>query len=129
MSGMSQFRPEFRVYYFTPKYDETVAFYRDGLGLSVYRSWDRDEGDRGTIFVAPNGRGLIEIEYGAQVPVGGVGLYIEASDLESWYERVQKAGATVTKAIGETDYGHRNFKIVDPSGIELSFFRYVVEPK
>ena len=55
---------EFRFYYFTRRYDETVAFYRDVLQLQVHRSWDHGPEARGTIFRAPNGSGLIEIEAG-----------------------------------------------------------------
>ncbi len=43
---------QFRFGYFTERYDETVAFYRDGLGLPVLESWDRDDTDRGVLFAA-----------------------------------------------------------------------------
>lgn len=120
---------EFRFYYFTPAYDETVAFYRDVLRFPVYRSWDRPGGDRGTIFVTPNGHGLIEIESGSQRPVLSGGFYIEVADVDRWYDAVRAAGAAITKELGDTDYGHRNFKTVDPSGLEVTFFRYVVDPR
>lgn len=126
---MSEHRPEFRFYYFTPRYEETVAFYRDTLGLSIYRAWDREAGDRGTIFIAPNGRGLIEIEAGSQEPVFAGGFYIEVADVEQWYQRVRNSGAPVVKELGLTSYGHENFKTRDPSGVEVTFFRYAVEPK
>lgn len=122
-------RPEFRFYYFTPLYAETVAFYRDVLGLPLYRSWDRGEGDRGTIFVAPNERGLIEIEEGSQQPSIHGGFYVEVPDLERWYARAVDAGAPIVKALGLTSYGHENFKTHDPNRIEVTFFRYVVDPR
>lgn len=56
--------PEFRFYYFTNRYKETVSFYKDRLQLEVMRSWDRGKLNRGTIFWSPNGTGLIEIEEG-----------------------------------------------------------------
>jgi catechol 2,3-dioxygenase-like lactoylglutathione lyase family enzyme len=121
-------RPEFRFYFFTPLYDETVAFYRDVLGLQVYRSWDREDGDRGTIFIAPNAPGLIEIEAGPQLPSINGGFYIEVPDLERWYDRVREAGAPIVKALGVTSYGHENFRTHDPSGVEVTFFRYAVDP-
>ena len=119
--------PEFRFYYFTPRYDETVAFYRDVLGLVVYTSWDR-EGDRGTIFRSPNGIGFIEIENGESAPALAGGFYVEDADLDARYERVRAAGAPVRKELGVTSYGHRNFKTVDPNGIEVAFFEYVERP-
>src|SRR5687767_2645574 len=103
-------RPEFRFYYFTALYEETVAFYRDALGLAVYRSWAREGNDRGTIFVSPNGRGLIEIEAGTQQPSIMGGFYIEVPDVEVWYRRVVDAGAPILKTLGVTSYGHENFK-------------------
>jgi predicted enzyme related to lactoylglutathione lyase len=120
--------PEFRFYYFTSLYDQTVGFYRDLLGLEVYRTWDRGELQRGTIFRAPNGDGLIEIEEGSGEPSILGGLYIEVADVESWYARVRDSGAVIRKELGNTTYGHRNFKTVDPSGIEVSFFCYVGGP-
>src|SRR5256886_10220701 len=32
---------QFRFAYFTPKYEGTLAFYREGLGLPVFDAWDR----------------------------------------------------------------------------------------
>jgi predicted enzyme related to lactoylglutathione lyase len=114
---------EFRFYYFTSRYAESVAFYRDVLGLDVFRSWDR-EGDRGTIFRSPNGTGYIEVEEGATLPANAGGLYIQVEDLDDLHARALAAGATVVKPLGVTTYGHRNFKVVDPSGIEVAFFEY-----
>ncbi|HVG23186.1 MAG TPA: VOC family protein [Thermoanaerobaculia bacterium] len=119
--------PEFRFYYFTARYDETIAFYRDVLGLAVYTSWDRGD-DRGTIFRSPNGVGFIEIEAGGDVPSLAGGFYVEVADLEVRYERVRAAGAPIRKELGVTSYGHRNFKTVDPNGIEIAFFEYVERP-
>jgi len=118
-------RPEFRFYYFTPRYDETVRFYRDSLGFSVFRQWDRPDGDRGTIFHSPNGGGLIEVEAGETAPSILGGLYIEVSDIDLRYRRLRLSGVEIKKELGHTSYGHRNFKIVDPNGIEIAFFQYV----
>ena len=100
--------PEFRFFFFTTKYDETVAFYRDVLQLQVDRAWDRPDQHRGTVFTSPNGTGFIEVD-----------------DIHGWYDRVTAARATIKKSLGVTDYGHLNFKVVDPSGIEVGFFQYV----
>lgn len=120
-------RSEFRFYYFTPRYEQTVAFYRDLLGFEVYNSWDRD-GDRGTIFRSPDGNGLIEIEDGPVMPSIAGGVYIEVEDVDAWYERVRASGAPIASELASTGYGHRNFKTKDPSGLEVAFFRYVVVP-
>jgi predicted enzyme related to lactoylglutathione lyase len=117
-------RPEFRFYFFTSRYEETVAFYRDTLGLDVYRSWDRGKDARGTVFRSPNGSGLIEVEAGDATPSIHGGFYIEVEDVDQWYRRVQAAGCPVLKPLGLTEYGHRNFRVADPSGVEVTLFAY-----
>lgn len=116
---------EFRFYYFTSLYDQTVVFYRDTLSFEIYRAWDRGDSDRGTIFRSPNGVGFIEIEAGASSPSLHGGFYLEVRDLDTWYDRVRQSGATILKELGATPYGHRNFKTADPNGIEISFFQYL----
>jgi catechol 2,3-dioxygenase-like lactoylglutathione lyase family enzyme len=59
---------QFRFAFFTPAYEATVAFYRDGLELQVAETWDRNPEDRGTIFRAASG--LIEV---MALPSGGAG--------------------------------------------------------
>jgi catechol 2,3-dioxygenase-like lactoylglutathione lyase family enzyme len=81
---------EFRFYYFTPLYDQTVTFYRDVLGFEVFNAWDRGAADRGTIFRSPNGAGLIEIEAGMQMPSILGGFYIEVDDVGKWYKELQR---------------------------------------
>lgn len=117
--------PEFRFYYFTPLYEETVAFYRDALRLEVFRAWDRGETARGCVFRSPNGVGLIEVEAGDAVPAIHGGFYIEVSDIDRWYRRVQEAGCPILRPLGTTDYGHRNFRTVDPNGVEVTLFQYL----
>ena len=50
---------QFRFCYFTAKYEETVAFYRDGLEFPLLESWDRNPDDRGSLFGAASG--IIEV--------------------------------------------------------------------
>ncbi len=116
---------EFRFFYFTPLYDTTVEFYRKSLGLEVFNSWDRPDGDRGTIFHSPNGVGLIEIEAGEHLPSLLGGFYIEVENLDDWHSKLRQNGAPFRKQLSDTSYGHRNFKTVDPNGVEICFFQYL----
>jgi predicted enzyme related to lactoylglutathione lyase len=116
---------EFRFYYFTSQYEKTVAFYRDTLLFEVYRTWNRGEDDRGTIFRSPNGGGFIEIESGEDSPSIRGGFYIEVTDVAGWYNKVCQKGAPIKKELSSTNYGHQNFKTVDPNGVEVSFFEYL----
>jgi uncharacterized glyoxalase superfamily protein PhnB len=123
---MSSTLPEFRFYYFTNRYYETVAFYKELLVLEEFRSWDRDEFDKGTIFKSPNGTGLIEIEAGKENPVfNGMGLYIQVNDPDTLYGALLKKGISIVQPITTTSYGHRSFKCADPNKLLLSFFSYI----
>ncbi|MET0624647.1 MAG: VOC family protein [Pyrinomonadaceae bacterium] len=119
---------EFRFYYFTPHYEQTVAFYRDVLRLDIYHAWDRGAEERGTIFRSPNNAGFIEIEAGEGSPSIRGGFYIEVADVEQLYEEARRRGAPILQELGVTSYGHRNFKTADPNGVEVCFFEYVVRP-
>ena len=116
--------PEFRFYYFTNRYRETVDFYRNILQLEVMRSWDRVDGDKGTIFHSPNGTGLIEIEEGNESPVIQGALYIEVEDIDRWYEKVVAGNGKIIQPVSDTSYGHRNFKFEDPGGLTIGLFKY-----
>ncbi len=119
---------EFRFYYFTPLYEQTVAFYRDVLRLDIYHAWDRGGAERGTIFRSPNGAGFIEIEAGEQAPSIRGGFYVEVDDVGQRYEEVRRRGGPILRELGATSYGHRNFKTADPNGVEVTFFEYIVRP-
>ena len=112
---------EFRYYYFTPLYEEAVTYYRDLLGLEVLSSWDRSPEVRGTIFLSPNGVGQIEVEAGESTGPAG-GIYIEMDDVDAWYEGVVSRGVPISQALIDTSYGHRQFRVIDPAGLEIGFF-------
>jgi len=115
---------EFRFYYFTNHYKETVSFYRDILQLEELRSWDRGELQKGTIFRSPNGIGFIEIEEGTDIPVLHGGLYIEVEDVDQWHEKLVNK-VNMIQPLMDTSYGHRSFKFEDPNGFTIGFFRYL----
>ncbi|MFT3909041.1 MAG: VOC family protein [Ferruginibacter sp.] len=116
--------PEFRFYYFTDKYEETVSFYKNLLQLEVMRSWDRGPGEKGTIFYSPNGTGLIEIEEGTTSPVIQGALYIQVEDVDRWYGIAINNHVKIIQPLSDTSYGHRNFKFEDPGGLTVGLFKY-----
>ena len=116
--------PEFRLFYSTPLYAETVSFYTNMLKLEVLRSWDRGPCQKGTIFQSPNGTGQIEIEEGTVVPVMQGELYIEVEDVDHWYEKIRKEKIRIITPVSDTSYGHRNFKFADPNNLIIGLFKY-----
>jgi catechol 2,3-dioxygenase-like lactoylglutathione lyase family enzyme len=123
-------RGQFRFSYFTPDYEATVAFYRDGLGLPVVESWDRDPEDRGTLFGAASG--LVEVlkrpESGDsshlwdERPPQGAFMVIEVADVELMYQRVVEKGLPVQQELTMQAWGHRSFCVREPNGLTLYLF-------
>jgi catechol 2,3-dioxygenase-like lactoylglutathione lyase family enzyme len=116
---------EFRFIFQSRDYEETVAFYRDGLELPVAGGWDRSADDRGTLFRAASG--IVEIkklpsdrEYTQLV---GVWMAIEVDDVDAAYARIIEKGMPVKQELADQMWGHRDFSVVDPSGVEVVFFR------
>src|SRR5262245_45767140 len=116
---------EFRFYYFTSRYDETVSFYKETLQLEIFRSWDRGICNKGTIFRSPNGAGLIEIEEGTEIPTIQGALYIEVEDVDDWYEMAVRKKLNIIEPITNTSYGHRSFKFEDPNKLIIGLFKYL----
>ena len=116
---------EFRLCYSTARYAETVSFYSDMLELEVFRSWDRGDCQKGTIFKSPNDSGLIEIEEGTNAPTLHGELYIEVEDVDRWYEMVVNKKISIIRPVADTSYGHRSFKIEDPNKLIIGFFKYI----
>jgi len=117
--------PEFRFYYFTNRYTETISFYKNILELEEVSSWDRGDCDKGTIFRSHNGTGLIEIEEGTESPILQGGLYIEVEDVDSWYGKVIAKQIKIIQTIQDTSYGHRSFKFADPNNLVIGLFKAI----
>jgi predicted enzyme related to lactoylglutathione lyase len=124
MSNISNFF-EFRYSYYTSLYAETVSFYKNVLQWEELRSWNRGDGNKGTIFKSPNETGLIEIEEGTIKPTLHGELYIEVEDVDRWYEMIVKKNISIVKPLSDTSYGHRNFKFADPNKLVIGLFRYL----
>ena len=125
---------QFRFAYFTPIYESTVAFYRDGLELPVVESWDRGPEDRGTLFSAASGiievltfptSGVSEHLWDRRPPQGAFMVIELGNALEDCYNRALEKGLPVVQAIGDQSWGHRSFCLREPNGLTLYFFREI----
>lgn len=118
-----EFTNQFRLLMTASDYDESVTFYRDTMGLKVFRSWDRPTG-RGSVFHI--GPGLIEIvtgEGGHSSP-GFSGAVVAVADVQAAYAELASRGANPTEPV-TAPWGHRMFTVVAPDGLELL---YIEEP-
>lgn len=123
-------RGQFRFAYFTPTYESTVGFYRDGLELPVLESWDRNPDDRGTVFGAASG--MIEVlalprsgetsHLWDDRPPQGAFMVIEVDQVEERYLQATAKGLPVTQGLKDQSWGHRSFCVREPNGLTLYFF-------
>ncbi len=123
-------RGQFRFSYFTPAYEATVTFYRDGLELPVIESWDRNPDDRGSLFGAASG--VIEVlalpkcgkpsHLWDDRPPQGAFMVIEVGDVEEKYLLAVKKGLPIKQEIRDQNWGHRSFCVSEPNGLTLYFF-------
>jgi catechol 2,3-dioxygenase-like lactoylglutathione lyase family enzyme len=130
MTHVSGGRSEFRFTYFSPSYEETVAFYRDGLRFPILDSWDREGDDRGTTFVAASG--LIEVlERPASAeaehlfdsrPPQGAFMVIEVEDVDAFHDQLMGRGIAVERGPLNQSWAHRSLLIREPNGLLLYFF-------
>ncbi len=120
---------QFRFAYFTSLYNETIAFYRDGLHLPVIHSWDRSPDDRGTLIRAASG--MIEVlalpESGAcdhlfddRVPQGAF-MVIGVERIESIHQLAIKNGLPIQQELKNQSWGHRSICLREPNGLMLLF--------
>ncbi|WP_248819772.1 VOC family protein [Frankia sp. AgB32] len=98
------------------------AFYRDVLGLAVYREFG-PPGSPGIVFFL--GAGLLEVSGhpagtdGAGAAAAGPGLWLQVRDLAAEHRRLTDAGATITRAPRREPWGLDEMWIADPDGIPL----------
>lgn len=120
---------QFRFCYFTPKYEETVAFYRDGLKLELVESWDRNPDDRGSLFQASGG--IIEVVHRPNAPSShlwderppqGAMIVIEVDDVTDEYCRAKDNKLPIAEAMKDQSWGHRSFCVREPNGLFIYLF-------
>jgi catechol 2,3-dioxygenase-like lactoylglutathione lyase family enzyme len=121
---------QFRFAYFTPRYEQTLAFYRDGLELPAIETWDRTPDDRGTLFGAASG--VIEVlalpDSGQSDhlwdgrPPQGAFMVIEADHVESLYQCAIERGLPIQDGLKEHPWGHRGFCVRELNGLTIYFF-------
>ncbi|HLY10744.1 MAG TPA: VOC family protein [Planctomycetota bacterium] len=120
---------QFRFCYFTPKYEETVAFFGDGLELPLVESWDRDPDDRGSLFQAASG--IIEVVVRPSGPSShrwddrppqGACMVIEVADVDEVHRRSVSKNLPITQPLTNQSWGHRSFCLREPNGLSIYLF-------
>jgi catechol 2,3-dioxygenase-like lactoylglutathione lyase family enzyme len=121
---------ELRVALTAEDYDRTLAFYRDVLGLPLVETWE-EAGGRGAVLDA--GRAMLEVLSASHAdlvdrievgePVGArVRLALEVDDSAETAEKLVAAGAELVGGPVVTPWAHRNVRLRDPDGMQLTLF-------
>lgn len=97
--------------------ERSRRFYRDVLGLAVYREFGPADAP-GTVFFA--GQGFVEVSGHGDGAVGsGVALWLQVRDVHAEHERLAAAGATVVRAPVQEPWGLVEMWLEDPDGVRI----------
>ncbi len=97
--------------------ERTRAFYRDDLGLSVYREFGTGP-VRGTVFFL--GGGYLEVSGRSDTPPGpGVRLWLQVPDAAEAHARLVERGVPVLRAPRREPWGLIETWVSDPDGVRV----------
>lgn len=92
------------------------AFYRDALGLAVYREFGPPE-EPGLVFFL--GNGLLEVSGRGDGQVGGPALWLQVRDLSGEIARLADAGVPVLREPQREPWGLVEAWVADPDGVRI----------
>lgn len=104
-------------------FEETAVYGEGDLVQHAQLSWPPGGG-----VMLGSARGG-EAENASATRPGSFGAYVVADDVDALHARIAAAGADITAAPHNTDYGSRDFSIVDPEGNRWTFGTYRGEPR
>ncbi|WP_156755221.1 VOC family protein [Actinokineospora pegani] len=114
--------------------DALIRFLVDAVGFEETTAHRDDSGVVHHAELAwPEGGGVMlgqEREGGAKVtPPGAFSAYVVTADPDALHDRLVAAGAEITTAPFDTDYGSRDFALRDPEGNAWHFGTYPGHPR
>jgi catechol 2,3-dioxygenase-like lactoylglutathione lyase family enzyme len=97
--------------------DRSRRFYRDVLGLAVYREFGPVD-DPGVVFFL--GQGLLEVSGHGPGPSGDpVMIWLQVRDVRAEHHRLAAAGARVLREPAVEPWGLTEMWIEDPDGVRI----------
>ncbi len=97
--------------------DRSRRFYRDVLGLAIYREFGPPE-DPGVVFFL--GAGMLEVSGRAAGPPGrSMMIWLQVRDVRAEHARLAAAGVTIVREPATEPWGLVEMWIEDPDGIRI----------
>lgn len=97
--------------------DRSRRFYRDMLGLAVYREFGPPD-DPGVVFFL--GQGFLEVSGRAAGPAGDMVLiWLQVRDVRAEHRRLAAAGVRVVREPAAEPWGLTEMWIEDPDGVRI----------
>ncbi|MDP4108605.1 MAG: VOC family protein [Bacillota bacterium] len=121
----------FRVQIYTREYEKLRNYYENILSLPLVTLRETSESDRVRVYAAASGEiELIHAPAEMEFPESnGWTVQIEVDDADAYCKEILENGGTVKRGPADQPWGHRNFKVLDPSGLELTFYSLIEKPK
>ncbi|HTU03869.1 MAG TPA: VOC family protein [Candidatus Sulfotelmatobacter sp.] len=97
--------------------DRSRRFYRDVLGLGIYREFG-SPADPGVVFFL--GSGFLEVSGRATAPSGSsVMIWLQVRDVRAEHGRLAAAGVRILREPAEEPWGLTEMWIQDPDGVRI----------
>jgi predicted enzyme related to lactoylglutathione lyase len=97
--------------------ERSRAFYRDDIGLGIYREFGTGPG-RGTVFFL--GGGFLEVSGRAAVPPApGLELWLQVPDISDAHAAMAGRGVPVLRSPEQEPWGLLEMWVADPDGVRI----------
>ena len=96
---------------------EALDYYEQVLGFQVGWRW----GEPPRLASVCRDRVEVNLSQSPEANPGVSKVYFQMAGVDVYYNQITIAGAKVAVPLADRPYGMRDFRIVDPSGNELSF--------
>ena len=92
-------------------YERSLAFYRDGIGLAIFREYRA-----GTVFFL--GQSLLELA-GHGGPDAGGTLWLQVRDIYATQRELTDRGVPIAREARQESWGLHEMHVTDPDGVKL----------
>jgi catechol 2,3-dioxygenase-like lactoylglutathione lyase family enzyme len=115
---------ELRVVRHTDRFEDGCRFYGEILGWPVTKQWDDPEPGRIFGYGESARVELLAVGPDEADSTGGL-IAVEVDDAAAVHDALHLAGVEIRQPLTEQPWGHRNFGVVDPTGLTVVLFEVI----